>query len=979
MAQNGEETNQVTIESIVKNEEGNPIKGATIYGNEGLVIAKTDTSGRFTITVSDLSDLLIECGGYESARFKPAEYKAHREFILKSSPYLLGGEDEVNVAFGKMKMGNIVNAISVIRPDNIRKYDNIQSVSDALTGRVPGLLGSSNIRGLGNALFIIDGVPRDINSINMSEVAQITVLKDINSRILYGSAAANGVVLITTKKGQPYKKQLNVSAYYGVSTPAALPRYLSSADYMTFNNKARINDGLDPLYSSTAIDNYRSGNPYIYPNVDYYSSQYLKKVKPFFRLMTDLSGGNDNVTYYANMGWDQTGSLLNFGEGKSAKDNKFNVRGNVNMKINEWINSSLDVAAIFDNNESPVGNYWSEASVLQPNLFSPLIPIDQISSGNQLLASHTNDIGGKYLLGGASSYLTGPIADVYSGGVNTNIQRTFSFNNRINFNLGQWVEGLSFHTNISFDFYTAYDQSINNQYSVYQPTWNASGDSITSLEQYGKDARPGTQNVTDPYFERRFGFYGMFDYDRTFGKDNHVTGTLLGYGDTYSSQGVVQPDKNANLGLRLGYGYKNKYLIDFSGAYTNSVKLSKGSRLAFSPSLGLAWVASAENFMSSVTAVNYLKFRLSAGILNTDAGIGGTYNYDNEYTTSGGFYWDEGVLANNGTVSSYGGNDRLGFEKRKDLNFGVAGLFFNRVLTVNANIFASVNSDIAIRPLNKFPDYYADFVPYENFDKNSYHGAELALSVTRNFNGVSFTLGANVLYTTSKALKRDGIFSNKYQDTVGHPVDAIFGLVADGFYQNDADIDKHAIPAFGAVQPGDIKYVDQNKDGVIDQNDETYIGRSQAPFSYGLNLKLSYKGFTFFVLGEGRVGGDSFMSGSYYWVDGDDKYSEYVLNSWTESNQKTATYPRLSSLSNTNDFQNSTFWLYRNDYFTLDRAQITYELPGTITNSLRMEHLGFYLNASNLLTISKHNNIRNLNIGGEPIYRSFSAGIKILF
>ena len=268
----------------------------------------------------------------------------------------------VNVAFGKVKRGDLVNAVSVINPADIQKYDNIQAITAALNGRVPGLLNGSNNRGIGTAMYIVDGLPRDISTINLAEVDQISVLKDINSSILYGNGAVNGVILITTKRGQAYKRQVNVSGYYGISTPAALPKYLPSADYMELYNEARENDGLATKYDAATIANYRFGNPYRFPSVDYYSKEYLKDVKPFSRIMTELSGGNEVTTYYSNVGWEHSGSLLNFGEGKTAQLNRFNIRGNVDMKINSWIKSSLDAVAVFNNNKGPVSNYWEEAA-----------------------------------------------------------------------------------------------------------------------------------------------------------------------------------------------------------------------------------------------------------------------------------------------------------------------------------------------------------------------------------------------------------------------------------------------------------------------------------------------------------------------------------------------------------------------------------------------------------------------------------------
>lgn len=977
-AQKAPGESKVTIESMVTDEKGNPIAGATVFANEGDVIAKTDASGKFTISVSGQSDLLIESDGYESAIFKSGEYLNLEKFSLKTSLFLFSNKDAVNIAFGTVKKGSVVNAVSAINPSEILKYNNIQSIAEAMNGSIPGLLGSSNIRGLGNALFIVDGLPRNVGNINLAEVEQITVLKDINSSILYGNDAVNGVVLITTKRGQAYKKQINVTAYTGVSTPVALPKYLSSADYMELYNEAKINDGLAPQYDAATIANYRSGNPYRYPSVDYYSSKYLKSIRPFSRVSTELSGGNDVATYYSNVGWEQNGSLLDFGTGESAKQNRFNVRGNVDMKINSWINSSLDAVAILNNNKGPVGSYWSDAATLQPNLFSPLIPFEFIDANNPLLKGRKNDVGGMYLLGGTSTNLTHPIANGYSGGETENIQRTFSFDNRINFDLGNFIKGLAFRTNVSFDFYTTYNQSVTNEYSVYAPVWHATKDSIISLTKYGTDTRSGSQNVGNSSFMRRFGFYGMFDYDRTFGS-HHITGSLLGFGNRYKIQGDFQGNKNVNLGMRVAYGFNNKYLIDFSGAYVNSVKLPEGNRGAFSPSLGLAWVLTSDESATSASAVNYMKLKVSAGRMNSDLGIDGFYYYDNRYGTSGSYSWFEGAWSNGGTVSSYGGNKNLGYEKREELNLGLEGIFFRNKLSVDANVFTSVYYDQITRPLTQYPSYYANFIPYENFDSNAYQGAELGLSLRQSIGDLNFVLGANALYMTSEVLKKDEIYANDYQYREGRPVDARFGLVADGFFMDQADIDNHQTQAFGAVKPGDIKYVDQNNDGIIDTNDEVYIGRWQAPFSYGLDFKVSYKNLTLFAQGNGRMGADGIISDNYYWVDGNDKYSEYILNRWTEATKTTATLPRLSTLSNTNNYRSSTFWLYKDDYFTLDRVQLTYDVPEKLAGTLKMKHMNFYVNASNVLTVSKYKDIRELRIGSEPYYRSFSIGIKTMF
>jgi TonB-linked SusC/RagA family outer membrane protein len=971
--------NLITIESVVVDENGQPIAGASVYGYEGIAFAKTDMQGRFKIHTPDLGDILIEAPGYESYVFDPENYRNLEALTLKKSPFLYGQNDDVRIAFGKIKKGDLVNAVSVLDPKELRQYDNTQTVASALTGLIPGMLGSNNIRGIGAPMFVVDGLPRDISTLNLTEIEQISVLKDINSSILYGNDAVNGVVVITTKRGQAYKKVVNATAYYGISRPSSLPTYLSSPDYMELYNEARANDGLGVQYSPALIDLYRTGNKYRYPSIDYYSSDYLKNIRPFSRAMMDFSGGNNVAAYYTNIGWSQSGSLYNFGEGKGLKSNSFNVRGNIDLKINRWIKSAMDAVIVLNNNNGPSGNYFANAATLRPNLFSPLVPISLIDPENPILKGHKNDINGTYLLGGTASYPTNPIAAGYAGGTNRQVQRNFAFNNRIDVDLSRSVQGLAFHTNLSFDYLTLYDQFISNTYAVYAPTWSATEDRITGITKFGEDVRTGTQNVGNASYRRRIGFYGMLDYDRTFNDVHHFTGSLLAYVTNDKVQTDLQGSKNANLGLRLAYGFRNKYLVDFSSAYVNSVKLPEGNRTAFSPSLGVAWMISAEDFMSSVSFVDYLKVRLSAGLMNSDNGIPGFFNYDERYAGSGSYTWYEGTRTRAGVVPINGGNPALAFEKRNELNVGLEGMLFKNRLSVNANYFTSAYSDQITRPQSIYPSYFSSFIPYKNFEKNTYKGFDLGLAYQENWGRLSVKLGANILFATSMVKIRDEVYSENYRNRAGQPVDATFGLAADGLFSSTADIERHELQAFGTVKPGDIKYKDQNGDGIIDANDEVRIGRSQAPFSYGLNLRLSYKNFTLFTRGNGRMGADGMLSNNYYWVDGDDKYSTYILDRWTPATAATATLPRLSSIANTNNYRNSSFWLYSDNYFTVDRMQLTYDLPIRMSNRINMKALSVFADVSNLVMVSKNRHIKELNIGTDPQYRSYSLGLNVSF
>ena len=974
----------VTIESVIKDDHGQPVSGAKIYGKEGAVTVKTDATGHFTISIPAATDLRIESEGYESVIISLEEVTT--SITLKSSLFLRGENDNVKVAFGTVKKADLLGDISAIKPSDFIGYDNTQYVPDAITGRVAGMFGSTNIRGLGDAMVVLDGIPRyskisDIN-LNMEEIDQITVMKDAGAVALYGTQARNGVIIITTKRGKATKRDINVSAQYGIAKPKALPQYLGSADYMELYNEASINDGLPAKYDAATINSYRTGNPYRYPSVDYYSPDYLKSFRTYSKVITEFSGGNNNTTFYANLGWSRDGSLMNFGQGKDANNNRFNARANVDFRITDFIRSNVDIAGIFDFNKSPKGSYYGDAAALRPYLFCPLLPFDLMERNNDALqgmvGARKNQVDNRYLLGGTQQNQTTPFADVYAGGINQPVNRTMQFNNGIDVDLGMLTKGLSLKTNMSFDFYNSYNQNIANTYSIYAPVWSATSDSIISLTQYGTDARPGTQNVSSPNFLRRLGFFAQADYKRSFGSHNLNT-TLLGFANTIKLKGTLQPDKNTHIGLRVAYNYNNRYYADFSSAYISSNQLPEGNRGAFSPTLSLGWVISKEGFLSDNKNIDYLKLKASAGVINTDLSLGGFYCYESVYGGQGSYTWADGAWSNSGIGSTRGVNSALGFEQRQELNLGMEGQFFNRSLSVDATVFSTRIADKYTRRGTLYPTYYSDFVPYDNYDIDKYSGIELGITYSKKMGDFGFNIGVAGMYWNSKVIKKDEIYSEDYLYRKGNPVDSYFGYVSEGLFQDAADISSHAFQTFGVVKPGDIKYKDQNRDNVIDNNDQVKIGRWNAPWTYGLNLKLTYKNFSLFAIGTGSNGADAFLSGSYYRPDGDVKYSAIAKERWTENTKSTAVYPRLSSKTNTNNNQTSTFWQYANNSFSLNRVQLTYEMPEGVCGKLAMKTLSIYLNGSGLATISKQTRVRELTIGGEPQYRYFTLGLRSMF
>ncbi|MDR0699678.1 MAG: TonB-dependent receptor plug domain-containing protein [Tannerella sp.] len=742
----------VVIQSTITDQSGHPVVNAEVYSEESYTL--TDLDGKFTLTAKPDSKIMIAADGYEKTVI--AGENIGEKLELVPSPFLYGDKDVVNLPFRKAMKGDVVGAASGYNISDISKYDNSIWLSNIMSGRAIGMLGGNNIRGLGvsldvgaitgtqtgTAMVVVDGLPRDISGIRLSDIESITVLRDVNSAILYGSAALNGVILITTKRGEAYKKSSHVTVNYGISTPRLMPEYLNSADYMEYFNKARVSDGLTAQYSEETIQNYRTGNKYRYPDVDYYSDEYLKPFKSYFDVNAEFTGGNENARYYADIGWYSAGSILNFGEGKNGRANNFNVRGNIDLKINNWINTSVDATGLFYDAKGARGSFWGNSSTVRPFEFSPLLPVDMIDPENALLKARKNDIDGKYLIGGNSNYVTHGIGDGYAAGVNNITWRTFSFNNRVNFDLDMLTPGLSFSTNVSFDYYVAYNLVTPNGYSVYEPVWDKDDDYIVDLIQHGKDSRPGTQNVEGRYFKRRMGFYGLLSYDRTFEDLHHLTGSFFGYGSTFKdndgSYSDFQGVKHSHLGLQLSYIYSKKYLIDFSSAIVNSVKLPNKTKAGFSPSIGLAWMIGNEGFLSSLNFMDYLKLKTSAGILKSDIPIGDYFYYDSRYGTSGSYSWYEGGKSRSGVASNWISNPNLNYAERKEISVGFEGLFFNKTLGLEANYFYDIYDGLVVRPTVAYPSFYTDYVPYENYEKDRYKGVEIGVNVNKTWGDWGF-------------------------------------------------------------------------------------------------------------------------------------------------------------------------------------------------------------------------------------------------
>ncbi len=998
------QTDSVEVTATVVDEQGNPISGVNISSSKGDK-ASSDVNGQFKIKLLDDESVILEKKGYESLIVNMSDLIGN--ITMKKSPFLASEDDELKMGVVTKNKREIVGAISSINTKDRLTYDNTQFVRDYITGLMLGVRGSENVRGIGDAVFVIDGViGRDPNILNMEEVEQITVLRDANSVALYGSQGRNGVIVINTKRGSANKKEVNVNIQSGIRTPVSLPRYLGSVPYMQLFNEARNNDGLDDFYSQSLIQEFNaSTNTFKYPDLDLYSTEYVQPFVNFTNIITEFSGGNEKNQYYVNVGWNRSEEWVDINEDINAGTNRFNIRGNLDFKINDWITSSLDGIAVISTNKASRANLLSAATTLRPNTYSPFLPVDLIDTSDPTVAGQlqaANTFNGN-LLGSTQQFgADAPIALAIAGGNRNTVFRSTQFNNTINFDLDRITKGLSAKTYISFDFFDSYNITIENQFKTYEPTWE--GDSITSLGVFGVDLKDQTENLSTNGFTSRFGFYGLVNYDTTFAKDHSLNTTLLGFYNSQRQNDVIQTDVDTHLGFQMSYDYKKKLFIDFTGTYANSIKLPEGNRGGFSPTSGIAYVISEEAFLKDSKFINYLKLKASAGVMKSDRGItalnsGGSVNngaspyflYDVNYSRGGNINWGDGN-SNRRIEITQGENLDLTFEERIDLNLGFETYLMNS-LWIEANYFKTELDKQITFLQDQYPSYYDAFRPYDNFNKNLYTGFEIGMNYSKSYKDFSISLGANLLYSQTERSKISEVFAEDYLQRQGREISTIFGLVDQGFY-SEADFTTDIngdrvlnaglpVPQFGSVQPGDIKYQDQNGDNIIDNDDRRAIGQSSSPWTYGVNLNLKYKRFNFFVLATGQSGADGNKLNSsfneYYSVDGNDKYSEVVLGRWTPATANTATFPRLSSQTNQNNFRTSSFWLFDTSFFRINRAQITYEFEDTLCNQLGIEDLSLNLSGTNLIEIGENSDVRQLRIGTTPLSRAYTLGLRMSF
>ena len=958
---------------------------------------------------------------------------------------------KVHVAFRDVDADHLLGGVSYVDMEELSKKDYTMSSLEDMMALVGGFNGN-NLWGMDNErldnndnsnmpLVIIDGVKRPSNNVLPSEIEQVTFLKGAQAVVLYGSKAAKGAILITTKRGKVDGLRIDANANTGWYVAKEFPEYIGSAEYMTLYHEAAFNDAIAqnnasaleklklPYSSQEEIYNYASGkNPYRYPNVNYYSDDYIRKAYNRSDATVEIQGGGTRAHFYTNINYYRAEDLINFGEAKDNYTDRFSVRGNVDLVVNKFITGWANVSATYYNEHKNKGDFWSDAATMHPNEpanASPLLPLDMVdpnaSQALSTLGKSLNIIDGKWFPGGSTSSRSYAIADCYFGGKTQAVSRQFQFDAGINYDMNRFVKGLTFKTLFSIDYAANYSLSYNNKYSVFIPTWSNynTEDAIVAVSQPDDEVVTGTMTMSDTKYRQTITWNGHFDYDHTFARKHHVTGMLLANMYTTTASSTYHRYANANLGLEGGYDFMGRYFFEMGLAGVHSARLPEGNREALSHSFSLGWNIAKEKFMKG-TGIDDLMISASISNLKDDADVyySGTkyenfYLYDAVWTDQNttGFSWNEGANSAVATVSTSGRNPALDFVHRKEFSLSLRGSFFDKLLRMELTYFNTDMDGIIIQNPTLYPSHLKDglnnskFSSTLNNDIQNRQGLDFSVTAQKQFGQVFAQLGVVGTYLTTEWTKKDENKKFDWLKDEGHAIDAIRGYKCIGFYTiDDFNYNPEAKAPYslkegvvtsslgGKIMPGDLKYEDIDGNGKIDTNDQVDLGKNGAygaPWTIGVNLTLKYKNWTLFMLGNGQFGAYAMKNNSYYYMQGDNKYSvnvrdhiqyvfadddPYKITGFVNPN---ATHPRLNAAGVANNNVASTYWMYSTDRFNIRKVQLTYDFPKELFDGKWVKALSVYVNGNDLLTISKNRKIMETSIGYAPQTRFYNLGVKV--
>lgn len=889
------------------------------------------------------------------------------------------------------------SAVSVITSESTNKRS-AKNIGNSILGQGSGLISLQNsgnyaginptfyIRGMqsldGNTpLFVVDGIERDIQYISAEEVESVSVLKDAAATALYGYKGANGVVLITTKRGKFNSKEIKVNLDHAINFMAHKPKFVDAQTYAKAMNEAYANDGFEnPRYTQEEVDAFGSGKyPYLYPNVNWVDETF-RNHSVTNMLNASFTGGGEKFKYYALLDLQYDNGFVknpDTHEGYSTNNKyvKGNLRMNMDMILSKNTTMKVNLLGVLAESNAPGSSakLWDMVYSLPSAAFA-VKGEDGKWGGNSTWAGTVN-----------------PVAQSQDAGYSRNHNRGIYTDLTIRQELPAVLKGLAVQGRIAYDHFSNIYENYSKTYVYGSPTV---ADWLNGEPQLGKAFTGGSESdlgasISTNSFSRRFHIDASADYQNTFGA--HSIYSQLKYDYEFSDEFAINSTLyRQNISWYTHYGLLDRYFLDLALVESGSNRLAPGSKWALSPTVSAAWVLSKENFMKNLNWVDFLKLRASYGIIQTDIlPESGWMYYMQQYQTTGGTY-----PFNSGFQSDFGrtyldaiATSDLTREKAAKFNAGVDATLFGG-LDFSFDGFYQRRSNIWVSTAGKYSSELGVDAPYEGDGIVDSWGWEASLDYNKQIGDVKFNIGANIDYYRSQIKEQDEA-PKLYPNLVstGHRVSQLFGYKAIGFFKDQADIDASKPQLLGSTpRPGDIKYEDVNGDGQIDTNDKTAIGYSTvAPeIYYNIHLGVEWKGLGIDAMfqGTGRYSGVLSTKSMYKPLVGNTTISQYYYdNRWTPETASTAKFPALSSTSNANNYNTNTLWMFDRSFFKLRNIEVYYNFPKAMLAKTKLLNAAkLYVRGVDLFSFD-HLDESDPEVFGatNPLNRSIVAGLSVTF
>jgi TonB-linked SusC/RagA family outer membrane protein len=897
--------------------------------------------------------------------------------------------EQTAIGYGKQPTWMVSSAISTVKGTELQKSFT-SNLTNTLYSRLPGLTvgqgsgepgndaASLSARGLGTYvnngfLVMIDGFENSLEQLVPDEIETISLLKDASALAIYGSRGANGVLLVTTKRGKNGPLSISFSTQQGFHQASRLPQFLGSYDYARLYNEGLKNEGKAPLYTDAALQAYQTGSdPNFYPDVNWYD-QVLKQNAAISNYNLNFRGGNSSVRYFALLNYvSSNGLLINAGdkdpESSNSQYGRFNFRSNVDIDITKRMSASLTLAGTVEDKTNPADSITSGLFGTLANVAPNAFPVKNPD--------------GSY---GGNAAFANPLGNILErGSYNSNgrtLQSTLKLTNQLDF----ITKGLSVSAAVSFNNFFRSFSKKSKQYERFSIA-KGGGDTIRYTKFGQKTALVGNEDNSDQW--RNIVFQGFLNYDRTFGK-NTLSGLLMYNFDSYTNVDNnttavnALPFKHEGLGGRLTYANNQKYIAEFSFGYMGSENFAPTKRFGFFPAASLGWVVSNEGFLKNSKALTYLKLRGSYGLTGNDQ-IGGTrFAYDQRFPYTAQYNFGTANAGVFGLAEGTAANPNVTWEKDKKMNVGFEATLFKQ-LDVSLDVFNHDRYDILSKPNATVPQYVGVTLPDLNVGKVNNKGFEASIRYNSNrTKAFQYFVEGNAWYAKNKIVfASEAIRLYDYQYTTGQQIGQPFGLEALGLFKDAAEIAASPKQTFAPVQPGDIKYKDQNGDGLIDQNDTKAIGNPSLPtMTYSFHGGFKYKGFDLDFLFQGVTGNTVYFGGSlFHAFQNNGQVGPIALDRWTPETAATAAYPRLSASNNLNNYRFSSFWQRDGSFLKLRNVELGYTLPQSLVEKIKFANVRIFVNGTNLLSFDKMEGYVDPETrSGYPALRTVSGGIRCQF